>query len=60
MPGVARRPGSRQLPRVLEWQRRQHGTPETGFNGSGNGGNGGIGVNTGPLLPGTTINRGIG
>ena len=31
------------------------GTPEVAFNGIG-----GIGIETGPLLPGTTINRGIG
>lgn len=34
------------------------GTPGIGFNGSEGGG--GIGVNTGPMFPGTTINRGIG
>jgi hypothetical protein len=34
------------------------GTPGVGFNGSEGGG--GIGVNTGPMLPGSTINRGIG
>ena len=32
------------------------GTPEVGFGGSENPG---IGVSTGPLLPGTTISRGI-
>jgi hypothetical protein len=32
------------------------GTPGVGFNGSNNGG---FGVNTGPMLPGSTINRGI-
>ncbi|MCV7302641.1 hypothetical protein H7J93_23745 [Mycobacterium barrassiae] len=32
------------------------GTPAVGAFGE----NGGIGVNTGPLFPGTTINRGIG
>lgn len=30
------------------------GTPEVSLNG------GGFGINTGPLLPGTTINKGIG
>jgi len=34
------------------------GTPGVGFNGSEGGG--GVGVNTGPMLPGSTINRGIG
>ncbi len=34
------------------------GTPGVGFNGSE--GAGGFGVNTGPMLPGSTINRGIG
>ncbi len=33
------------------------GTPWVGSNGSEGGG---IGVSTGPMLPGTTINRGIG
>jgi hypothetical protein len=32
------------------------GTPGVGFNGSEGGG---FGVNTGPMLPGSTINRGI-
>jgi hypothetical protein len=32
------------------------GTPGVGFNGSEGGG---FGVNTGPMFPGTTINRGI-
>ena len=34
------------------------GTPGVGVDGSNSGG--GIGVSTGPLLPGTTINQGIG
>ena len=36
------------------------GTPDFGIWGPNAGNNPGIGVSTGPLLPGTTINQGIG
>jgi hypothetical protein len=38
------------------------GTPDVGIYGPGAGSNpgGGIGISTGPMLPGTTINQGIG